>query len=366
MKRSLLLSLKTVVFILLMQFSGSALAFTIIEIPESNSAPSSEVTDSTTFNTQIQPVTGAIRTHLKNAKRIGPSRESAQAGSVLASNSHVETMSDADFIKVSSHGGGNDGAHKSLWLNVTSTNFENDFSGTEHDGDQHMLLAGYDLTLSDRYIFGLAFSFETSNVNTEFNLGNQDTDGYSINAYFAYLISDAWSIDFSLGYGEFETDQYRTPTPLLIPITVDSSFDSTRDYISTNLSYTTARGNWYLTGWLGLLLANKDQDDYEESDATEIDGQDIDMELWSLGGEAAYGSGASETYLSLIYENDDDLDEIEFTTGKQPENDDDSLLVSFGWRYYGDELVANIELTSRQGADDVTETAVSTTLRINL
>ncbi len=366
MNRTFLHGIKTALAILLLQASSSALAFTIIEIPASNTSPSSSITDSITFNTQIQPVIGAIQAHLLDARRGGKSRNSAQAGNVLASNSYRETMSDVGFLEVSSHSQDDSGGSRSLWLNSTSTTFDNDFSGTRHNGDQHMLLAGFDFTFTERYILGLAVSFETSNINTEFNLGNQQMDGFSINPYFAYLISDSWSIDLSLGYGSFETDQYRTPTPLLIPATVDSNFDSTRDFVASNLSYSGIRGNWYLTGWFGLLLANKDQDSYEESDATAVDGQSMDMELWSLGGEAAYGSGAAETYVSLVYEVDKDLDEIEFTTGDQPANDDDSMLLSVGWRYYGGDLVANIEFNSRLGADDVTENSISSTLRINL
>ncbi len=366
MKAAFLFCIKPIVAVVLLLLSNSALAFTIIEIPASNDSPSASITDPTTFNTQIQPVIGAIQTYLLDARRNRKSRStSAQAGDQLASNSYGETMSDAYVIKVSSPGD-DDGGSSSLWLNSTSTNFKNTFSGTKHSGDQHMLLAGFDIGSSDKYIFGLAVSFETSNVSTEFNLGNQEMDGFSINPYFAYLISDAWSLDVGLGYGEFETDQYRTPTPILLPITVNSNFDSTRDYFSSNLSYASIRGNWYLTGWLGLLLANKDQDSYTESDTTAVEGQSLDMELWSLGGEAAYSSGAAETYFSLIYEVDNDLDEIKFATGDQPENDDDSMLLSLGWRYYGDDIIANIEFSSRLGADDVSENSISTTLHIDL
>jgi len=366
MNKAFLYSLKIFLGLLLLHCSGSAMAFTLIELPESNTSPSGSITDSTTFNTQIQPVIGAIQAHILDSRRKRRSDQSANRDNVLASNSYAESISDADFIRVSSHDQDGSGGLQSLWLNSTSTNFKNDFTGTEHNGDQHMLLAGFDYTLSDRYIFGVALSFETSNINTEFNLGNQEMDGFSLNPYFAYLISDTWSVDVSLGFGEFETDQYRTPTPLLLPITVDSKFDSSRDFIASNLTYSTTRSNWYLSGWLGLLVANKDQDSYTESDATDVDGLDLDMKRWSLGGEAAYGRDASETYVGLIYEKDTDFNELEFTTGEQPANDDDSLLFSIGWRYFGGDIVANLEFNSRLGADDISENSISSTFRIDL
>ncbi len=373
MKKAFLYGIKPAIAILLLQVSSSALAFTLIEIPDSDTAPSSSITESTTFNSQLQPVLSAIQSHILDSRRNKKTEKSAQQGNVLASNGYAETMSDAYFIKVSSHDSNSSGNSRSLWLNSTFTSFDNDFSRTKYDGGMQMLLVGFDYTLADRYIFGVAVSYEASDIDTAFNTGNQETDGFSINPYFAYLISDTWSVDLSIGFGDFDTDQYRSvgaidpgPPVGIVADTVDSNFSSDRDFVASNLTYSTPRGNWYLTGWLGFLLANKDQDSYTESDSTEIKGDDLDTERWSLGGEAAYGQDASETYVSLIYEKDNDRNEIEFATGEQPANDDDSMLLSIGWRYYGGDLVANIEFSSRQGADDLTENTISSTLRIDL
>jgi len=42
------------------------------------------------------------------------------------------------------------------------------------------------------------------------------------------------------------------------------------------------------------------------------------------------------------------------------------MLFSVGWRYYGDEMVANFEFSSRLGVDDISENSISSTLRIDL
>jgi hypothetical protein len=260
---------------------------------------------------------------------------------------------------------------KSAWFGTTATRFENDFSRTEYDGYSNLLVGGIDYTVSDKYIVGVALSYEIGKINTDFNVGNQDIDGYSINPYFAYLISDSWSVDLSLGFGSFDTEQNRAvgaiaPGPTIIADVVDSSFTTDRDFVATNLTYSAPRGNWYLSGWLGVLVATKDQEAYTESDNTDIDAQELDFKRWNIGGEAAYGHRRSETYFGLIYEQDTDVNEIEFATGEQPSNDDDSVLVNVGWRYLGSDVVANIELSSRQGAEDMSETSISTTLRIDL
>lgn len=358
---------------LMLQASSGASAFTLIELPDPESTPGNAVTDISAFQSLIQPLLSVLQTHLQNARRAeNKFGISAQQGDLFASNEYTDTASDANFIKVSSHSAGSAGI-KSLWLGTTATNFENNFSRTEFDGNSNLLVAGFDYTRADKYIFGISLSIEETKMNTDFNLGNQDISGYNVNPYFAYLISDSWSLDVGLGIGRFDTDQTRivadvnpAPPPLVTADIVDSKFSTDRDFVATNLTYAVPRGNWYLTGWLGWLKATQDQEGFTESDGTVVDSADLDFERWSLGGEAAYSHRSYETYLSLIYELDTEDNQVEFATGAQPSDDDDSYLVGIGWRYFGSDLVANIELSSRQGADDLAETSVSTTLRLQL
>jgi len=357
----------------MLQVSGTASAFTVIELPDPTSTPGNAVTDISAFESLIRPLLSVLREHLQNARRAKKKIPSfAQQDNLLASNEYTDFASDAQFIKVSSNNAG-PGGTKSLWLGTTATDFENDFSRTRFDGTSNLLVAGFDYTRNEKYIFGISVSLEDTKLNTDFNLGKQDIGGYSINPYFAYLISDSWSLDVGLGIGNFDTDQTRAtgvidpgPPAAIVADIVDSSFSTDRNFVATNLTYAVPRGNWYLTGWIGWLKATQDQEGFTESDGTSIGSADLDFERWSLGGEAAYGHRSSETYLSLIYEKETSDNKVEFITGAQPSNDDDSYLVGIGWRYFGDELVANIELTSRQGAEDLTETSISTTLRLEL
>ncbi len=355
--------------LLFLQFSQSVAAFTLIEIPDPSTSPSNLITDSTTFKNRMRPLTSAIHSHIQNGWRLRRPGASAQQGQVLASNAYAGTLRDADFIQVSGQSQSSD--LKSLWLNASYTTFDNDFSRTEYDGNSHLLMIGYDYTKNDRYIFGAAISFETGLTDTEFNLGSQQTDGYSINPYFAYLISDSWSIDLGLGFGSADTDQRRSIVgtgglPTLLAGSVTSDYSTDRDFLASNLTYSAPRGNWYLSGWLGLLYATTSRDDYTESDGTRIDNEDLDYKRWNLGGEAAYSYGASESYIGLIYEKDTDFNDIEFLIGEQPANDDDSFLLTVGWRYFGGELVASVDFSSRQGAEDETENSISTSLRLDL
>ena len=357
----------------MLQASGAASAFTLIEIPDPNTTPGNAVTDISAFESLIRPLLSVLQTHLQNARRADKKLGGlAQQDNLWASNEYTDTASDANFLKVSSNSAGSAGM-KSLWLGTTATIFENDFSRTRFDGNSNLLVAGFDYTRADKYIFGISVSLEDTKINTDFNIGKQNIDGYSINPYFAYLISDSWSLDVGLGIGNFDTDQTRAtgvidpgPPAAIIADIVDSNFSTDRDFVAANLTYAVPRGKWYMTGWIGWLKATQEQEGFTESDGTRIGSEDLDFERWSLGGEAAYSHRSSETYLSLIYEKDTGDNEIEFATGEQPSNDDDSYLVGIGWRYFGDELVANIELSSRQGAEDLSETSISTTLRLEL
>lgn len=373
-------SLKTILGILLLQVSSTALAFTLIEIPQEEITPSNTITDSMTLNTQIRPIAGAIKAHLRSTRRISKSEKKAQYGNVLAANSYVDSISDVDHMMLayndlasvgSSGGGSSGGDERSLWINSTFSSLKNDFSRTSFNGDVHILLAGYDYTLSEKYIFGVALSHETSNFNTRFNSGNEKTNGFSINPYFAVLLSDTWSFDLSLGHGKFNTGQSRTtavilPGPVIANAIVDSGFSSTRNFVSTNITNVSAWGDWNLTGSFGLFAAKQKQDAYVESSGGAVAGASQTIKQWNLAGEAAYSHRDSESYVGLNYEKDKDPERIQFATGEQPSNDAASFVVTAGWRHFGKDLTANFVFSSRRGLDNISDNGVSTTIRINL
>ena len=125
----------TILGILLLQASGSALAFTLISLPE-ELTPSTTITNSMTLTTQIQPVTGAIKARLFSTERANKSKKMAQYGNMLAANSYVDSISDVDHMMLAyndlaSNGsvGGNSGGGdaKSLWITSTLSSLKNYF-----------------------------------------------------------------------------------------------------------------------------------------------------------------------------------------------------------------------------------------------
>jgi len=228
-------------------------------------------------------------------------------------------------------------------------------------------LSGYDVTRSDKYVLGISSGYEASNFVTKFNSGNEKTGGYNLIPYFAWLMSDAWSLDLIGGYGKFNTDQSRsalTGTP------VDSSFSSKRTFASTNLTNISAFGKWRLTSSLGYLSSKRDQDGYTENglSGSTVDGSKQTSKQWNLLEELAYGSGNSETYFGARYEDIRNYQKIELTAGagEQPANDPTSVLLTLGWRYFGKGLTASFVFSGRVAQEQVKEHGFSMVLRADI
>jgi len=353
----------------LLLYVGSAFAFTLIEFQEL-SPPSESITTATTLETQVQPIVGTIRSQLFNIQRLKRAQRVSQAGPVLVAA--TERLGGFEYLAANDKSGTAvaSAGTESLWISTTATSLENDFERTAFYGATHNLLAGFDLTRADRYVLGVAFGHEASNFTTTFNTGNEKTRGYSVNPYFAYLLSDAWSIDLLLGYGELDTRQTRTfATGLLTTLALNSEFASTRGFASTNLTYLTALGDWKLSGALGYTATRREQDAYTENNppiGLTVSASKQTVKQVSLLGEAAYGRGASEAYFGLLYEDTRDPQKVQFATGPQPANDPDSVLLSAGWRYFGKGLTANFAFSKRVAQDQVNEYGFSMMLRVDL
>jgi hypothetical protein len=351
----------------LLLYGGAAPAFTLITPPE-QTAPSNTITDATTLAAQIQPIAGAIRTQLFSLRRLQGLRKVTQAAPVLVASASENGRGGFDYLAAAGDdapgtGPGSSGDLESLWISAAANSLENDFVRTRFYGATHNLVTGFDVTRSARYVLGIAVGHEASNFTTSFNVGNEKTRGFNVSPYFAYLLSDAWSVDLSAGYGEFKTRQSRSS---LVAIPVDSEFSSTREFVSTNLTNLSTWGSWTLTSSVGALGARRKYDAYVESDGTPVAASRKTVNQWNLSAEAAYGRGKSETYLGLMYEKTRDPLKVQFATGEQLESDPDSVLLTAGWRHFAKGLTANFVFSKRLAQDQVNEYGFSMVIRVDL
>jgi hypothetical protein len=358
----------------LLSYGSTALAFTLIELPENS--PSSSTTDSLTLQTQVQPIAATIRAQILGHLRPKGSKKATQVGGMMVA-ANAPAGSDVNYLAAaasdSSAAGSGSGNSESVWISTAINSLENDFSRTAFYGATENLLVGFDLTRSDKYIVGVSVGFEASNFTTKFNTGNEKTRGFNINPYFAWLLSDTWSLDLILGYGDFDTRQTRTVgTGLLSTVAVNSDFSSKRGLASTNLTNVSTWGNWKLTGSLGFLWSRRENDAYVESTVlgNSVPSSKQTLEQWNLLGEAAYGRGNSEAFFGATYESTLDMEKITLTSGlgEQPANDPSSVLLTAGWRYFANKgLSANFVFSARVAQDDFKEQyGFSMVLRVDL
>jgi hypothetical protein len=361
----------------LLSYGSTALAFTLIQLPE-ELTPSTSITNSFTLDVQVQPIVGTIRSQIFGLRRPGGSKNVTQLGGLkLAANDYSGSRSDINYLAAagdsSGAGGGSGGGgnSQSLWISSTTDSLENTFFRTAFYGATQNVLVGYDVTRSDKYVLGISGGYEASTFTTKFNSGNEKTGGYNLNPYFAWLISDAWSLDLIGGVGKFNTDQTRTVgTGVLTTAAVDSDFSSKRGFASSNVTGIWALGNWKLTGSLGYLWSKRDQDGYTERGVTgsTVDGSKQTSRQWNLLEEVAYGRGNSETFFGARYEAIRNYQKVELTAGlgEQPANDPTSVLLTAGWRYFGRGLTAGFVFSGRVAQEQVKEHGFSMVLRADI
>jgi len=330
----------------LLSYGSAALAFTLIQ---EQLTPSATLTGSFTLEAQVQPIAGTIRAQIFGLRRPGSSKKVTQVGGMmLAANDHSRSSSDVNYLAAAANdpsgagsgSSGGDGDTESLWISSTTDSLENTFSRTAFYGATQNVLVGYDVTRSDKYVLGISGGYEASNFATKFNSGNEKTRGYNINPYFAWLLSDSWSLDLIGGYGKFNTDQSRTVgTGVLTTTAVDSEFSSKRD-----------------------------QDAYTENGVTgsSVAESKQTSKQWNLLEEVAYGRGNSETFFGARYEDIRNYQKIEFATGEQPANDPTSVLLTAGWRHFGRGLTASFVFSGRVAQEQVKEHGFSMVLRVDL
>jgi hypothetical protein len=157
-------------------------------------------------------------------------------------------------------------------------------------------------------------------------------------------------------------------TGVLTTAAVDSEFSSKRAFASANVTDILTLGDWKLTGSLGYLWSQRDQDAYTENGVTgsTVDASKQTSKQWNVLGEVAYGRGKSEGFLGARYEDILDYQKIELTAGDQPANDPTSVLLTAGYRHFGQGLTASFVFSGRVGQEQVKEHGFAMVLRVDL
>ncbi len=314
--------------------------------------PSSSVTDAVLFNIQMQGTISGISNHI---------------GAALAGFGFFRGPSFTDNqFKFGGATGLNAGDGSAIaygvWGNYSYTDYENDLSSTAFDGSNHSFLGGIDFSLWGDSILGVAFGYDTGDIDTTFNGGNQDTDSFTIAPYFGALLTESFSVDFNLGYSRVDYDQYRTITGTATRVTSTPHAD--RWFSAFNLNGIAFYNNWILGSRIGWLYASSSIDSFTESNGAVVAESRTKVTTASIAGDVAYSFENYEPFLNLSYQRDISFRKISVTTGPQPTNDNDDILLTTGVRYFNKNGISgNLEYSKRFDRDNFDEDRVSLTVR---
>jgi len=330
--------------------AGTAAAVAIV--PEVT--PSSTITEAVLFNTQIQTQVSDISKHITGA--LGGRR--FFGGPRVTDNQFK--MEGATGLSA----GDGTTIPYGVWGSYAYSDYDNDLSSTAFDGNSHSFLGGLDFAFWENTVLGVAFGYDNGDIDTTFNLGHQDTDSYTIAPYFGALLTDTLSLDFNVGYSRVDYDQFRT-----LPGTttrVSSSPDADRWFGALNLNGVAYYDNWILGARVGALWAKSVIDSYTESNGTVVARSRARVGEGSVAGDVAYTYKNFEPFVNVSYQYDFELTKISVTTGPQPSNDRDDILMTAGVRYYDNNGISgNLEYTKRFDRDDFDEDRISITVRVD-
>lgn len=188
-----------------------------------------------------------------------------------------------------------------VFLQGAFTNIENNQAGVQFDGNLYNLVGGIDYLVNDRLVVGLALGYETSDIDTTFNRGTIESDGFTIAPYLGFSLSKNWSIDLSGGYSDISYDTTRNSSA------VRGSFDGERWFVAANLNGNYAMNRWRLMPKVGVLYFEEDQDRPVETGAGAINtgtGSTVKLGRIYAGGRVGYAFNAVTPYVKLIGEYD--------------------------------------------------------------
>jgi hypothetical protein len=317
-----------------------------------DTAPSNALVAAQTLTTSTTTFTNTVTQRLFTLRTQGNTNGASQLGNGFMLQNGTGMSS-----------GDNSYGPMGIWGSYSYSESDDDNSSTSSEANRNTFMAGVDISLRDDFVLGLAVGYEDSDVDTKFNRGNVDSDGFTYVAYGAMLLDDTYSIDVMGGFSYIDIDQYRTAPGTNNRIT--SSTDSNRLFFAGNVNATRQYANWLLTGRVGLLWAGEGQDPFFESDGTPIVAQDFEVGQLRFGGDAAYLMGNWEPYGSLMFEYDYVRTDVTVAPGfEKAANDHTGAVMGVGLRYFGDNGIAgNIEYSSVLGREDYSEGTLNLMLR---
>ncbi|MBT6277070.1 MAG: autotransporter outer membrane beta-barrel domain-containing protein, partial [Chromatiales bacterium] len=296
-------------------------------------------------------VVGTVTTYVSNVAR--PNKPSnAKSGVKIGSSS-------ARFSSRGLSAGDQLDVPFGVWIAGSYTDSEDD-SVAPFEAERFNLTGGIDTNFADNLIVGLALGLESADTRTSANNGQSDSFGFTVAPYFAYLVNDAISVDFAVGYSRLSHDESRGPGRA---ITGDTN--TRRLFAAGNGNWGMAYGNWYVSARGGITWLSSDLDAMTESDGTFVPASTFRIGQLSFGGEAAYSYDKWEPYVGATLSHAYTKTRQAFAAGiVAPSDDRSDLLVNVGVRFFGaNDMTGGFEYSTLLLRDDYTEHSLQLNFR---
>lgn len=228
---------------------------------------SASKTQGTTTQQTTATVTSTVSSHVAKALS-GGSRSSRQA------QAPGETGMSA--------GDGN--VQYSLWAAMGGTSTKSSVALAGYNGHIGNQTLGLDVTLNGNTVFGLTLFHDGTHMETDYNAGSLDSDGWSVVPYAAYSFGQGTTIDALAGVSRVTSKVKRAGGA------ADGDFDGYRLLAATNLHHSITSGNWAFRADAGLSGAFARSDSYAEKGTAAIyqPGSTSHLVEGRLGGRVSY------------------------------------------------------------------------------
>ena len=205
------------------------------------------------------------------------------------------------------------------------------FNPARSSGNINLVLGGLDYTFNNQVVLGVALSDDRTRINTQFNNGSLNANGYAIAPYVAIPFGRNWLFDASLGWGENKISQADNA---LGGATVTGNTTSKRFFSSVAASYAANVGKMQWTGKATYLFSEDKLGQFTLSNNVAVASLTTRVAQVRLGGQLAYDAGGIVPYAGLTYIRDVQAPTQPAVLGQVAANDRDALQVAVGINFY--------------------------------
>lgn len=265
-----------------------------------------------------------------------------------------------------------------VWAAVSRARFEGTVPVVPYDADLDTLTLGVDRLLAGRFLLGGALIHERVDTRTRYNFGGQDGTGNTVTLYGSYLVSDAISIDLTVGKGRIDTDQTRLDpaSAVGVPLFLRSNYDSDRSLWSLTFNASRQFSALGVGARVGYLNARERQEGYSEvggPSARVVTNRTVSLGQLFGGVDASYGLSRSfQMHGAMLYRRDTSRNDgrngggLPNAVGSVQPTDRDELEWVVGLRFYGGRgRRLNLEYLNTSGRDQFKNESLTITGRFD-